>query len=155
MLLAVVSCGSAEPPVVENLPDDFAPAKGPIRNTDEPEDYRHPEFTVSAFGGDLLGIDRGEWGGKLFFRGSDGSTVDLVPENVQAILPRCNRSYWPVSPLAGLWCSLCCSEQREWGCHDPAFASVGRAADGDRDVRIDGRHQIRNIHWRTQGPPFT
>lgn len=46
-----------------------------------------PQHTLVAFGGTLLGHDRGEWGGRLAFRDADGRVSEIFRENVRAILP--------------------------------------------------------------------
>ena len=46
-----------------------------------------PQFTTRSFGGELLGYDVGEWGGKLAFRDANGHVTDVIPDNVHAIIP--------------------------------------------------------------------
>lgn len=41
--------------------------------------------SLSAFGGRLVGTDRGEFGGELIFRTRDGSIQSVLMENVQGI----------------------------------------------------------------------
>jgi len=45
-----------------------------------------PDFTLAAFGGYLLGADRGEWGGELMFRDRNGAIHRLVDRNVRGII---------------------------------------------------------------------
>lgn len=47
-----------------------------------------PDHSLSAFGGTLLGHDRGEWGGRLAFRDPAGKISEIFRENVQAIVLR-------------------------------------------------------------------
>ena len=49
-------------------------------------DLSKPDAKVAAFGGELLGFDHGEWGGKLAFR-KNGKITDVLNENVKAIVP--------------------------------------------------------------------
>lgn len=46
-----------------------------------------PQFTARSFGGELLGYDVGEWGGKLAFRDAKGHVTDVISDNVHAIIP--------------------------------------------------------------------
>ena len=41
--------------------------------------------SLSAFGGRLVGTDRGEFGGELVFRARDGSIQSVLKDNVQGI----------------------------------------------------------------------
>ncbi|MGC1551108.1 MAG: hypothetical protein WA777_21500, partial [Rhodanobacter sp.] len=45
-----------------------------------------PNFALAAFGGHLLGADRGEWGGELVFRDNDGIIHRLIDRNVHGIV---------------------------------------------------------------------
>jgi hypothetical protein len=45
-----------------------------------------PDFRLSAFGGELLGSDRGEWGGELVFRDRGGAIHPLTNGNVRGIV---------------------------------------------------------------------
>ena len=45
-----------------------------------------PTHILDAYGGLLLGSDRGEWGGELMFRSRDGSLYRLLDRNVQGII---------------------------------------------------------------------
>jgi len=45
-----------------------------------------PDHSLDAFGGRLLGVDRGEWGGKLLFQDADGNLDTVLTENVQGIV---------------------------------------------------------------------
>ena len=49
-------------------------------------DSNKPDAKIDAFGGELLGFDHGEWGGKLVFR-KNGKITDILNENVKAIVP--------------------------------------------------------------------
>ncbi|MGN2251372.1 hypothetical protein ACFWZ1_14975 [Frateuria sp. GZRe14] len=46
-----------------------------------------PDHVVDAWGGQLLGSDRGEWGGELVFRDAKGTIHPLLKHNVQGIVP--------------------------------------------------------------------
>ena len=70
LLLACAGC-SPEPP---------ARQAAPVQRT-EVIDHALP-----AFGGELLGTDRGEWIGKLMFRDADGDVRTLLDENVRGIV---------------------------------------------------------------------
>lgn len=43
------------------------------------------EHRIAAFGGELLGSDRGEFGGELAFRSQEGRIIPLVGKNVKAL----------------------------------------------------------------------
>ena len=45
-----------------------------------------PDYSLDAFGGHLLGTDRGEWIGKLMFQDADGNLTTLLNENVHGIV---------------------------------------------------------------------
>jgi hypothetical protein len=45
-----------------------------------------PDYSLDAFGGHLLGTDRGEWIGKLMFQDADGHLTTLLNENVHGIV---------------------------------------------------------------------
>lgn len=45
-----------------------------------------PAHTLHVFGGMLLGVDNGEWGGNLTFEDAAGDSVELLRENVQGIV---------------------------------------------------------------------
>jgi hypothetical protein len=45
-----------------------------------------PDYSLEAFGGRLLGTDRGEWIGKLMFQDSDGNLSTILAENVHGIV---------------------------------------------------------------------
>lgn len=45
-----------------------------------------PDYSLDAFGGRLLGIDRGEWIGKLIFQDSAGNLQTILNENVHGIV---------------------------------------------------------------------
>jgi len=45
-----------------------------------------PDHSLDAFGGHLLGTDRGEWIGKLMFQDADGNLTTLLNENVHGIV---------------------------------------------------------------------
>ena len=49
-------------------------------------DNSKPDITIDAFGGRLLGFDRGEWGGRLAFE-EKGKARTVLQENVKAIIP--------------------------------------------------------------------
>ena len=49
-------------------------------------DVTKPDHVLPAFGGMLLGTDRGEWIGELAFQGSDGSFETVLKENVHGIV---------------------------------------------------------------------
>lgn len=44
------------------------------------------DYVFNAFGGELLGADRGEWGGELVFRDANGSVHPLLKRNVRGIV---------------------------------------------------------------------
>ena len=44
-----------------------------------------PQIGIPAYGGLILGSDRGEWGGELAFRGPDGNVQVFLHEPVEAI----------------------------------------------------------------------
>ena len=44
------------------------------------------DHSLAAFGGHLLGTDRGEWVGKLTFQDANGNLVALINENVHGIV---------------------------------------------------------------------
>jgi len=44
------------------------------------------EYTFAAFGGELLGADRGEWGGELVFRDASGTVHPVLQRNVHGIV---------------------------------------------------------------------
>lgn len=44
------------------------------------------DYTYAAFDGELLGADRGEWGGELVFRDASGAVQTLLRQNVRGIL---------------------------------------------------------------------
>lgn len=44
------------------------------------------EYSLPAFGGRLLGVDGGEWGGSLMFEDAQGEKVLLLKENVRGIV---------------------------------------------------------------------
>jgi hypothetical protein len=45
-----------------------------------------PDYSLDAFGGHLLGTDRGEWIGKLMFQDADGNLSTILAENVHGIV---------------------------------------------------------------------
>lgn len=45
-----------------------------------------PDHSLNAFGGHLLGTNRGEWIGKLIFRDADGNLDTVLTENVHGIV---------------------------------------------------------------------
>lgn len=45
-----------------------------------------PDHSLDAFGGQLLGTDRGEWIGKLMFQDADGKLETILNENVHGIV---------------------------------------------------------------------
>jgi len=45
-----------------------------------------PDYSLDAFGGRLLGTDRGEWIGKLMFQDADGNLGTVLNENVHGIV---------------------------------------------------------------------
>lgn len=44
------------------------------------------DYTYAAFNGELLGADRGEWGGELVFRGAGGTVQAVLRRNVRGIV---------------------------------------------------------------------
>jgi hypothetical protein len=46
-----------------------------------------PNYALSVYGGQLLGGDRGEWGGELVYRDKDGAIHRLLEDNVLGIVP--------------------------------------------------------------------
>lgn len=44
-----------------------------------------PDYALAAYGGQLLGGDRGEWGGELVFREQNGTVHRLLAHNVHGI----------------------------------------------------------------------
>ncbi len=46
----------------------------------------HPLYELHAFGGELMGDDRGEWGGELMFRDQHGALHRMLGKNVHGIL---------------------------------------------------------------------
>jgi hypothetical protein len=46
-----------------------------------------PDYVLSVYGGQLLGGDRGEWGGELLFRDKAGGIHRLLEHNVVGIVP--------------------------------------------------------------------
>ncbi|WP_148040948.1 hypothetical protein [Montanilutibacter psychrotolerans] len=49
-----------------------------------------PDHSLDAFGGRLLGVDRGEWIGKLLFQDADGTLDTVLAENVHGIVRNSN-----------------------------------------------------------------
>lgn len=47
--------------------------------------HEAPAYALAAYGGQLLGGDRGEWGGELLFRGKEGEIHRLLEKNVHGI----------------------------------------------------------------------
>lgn len=45
-----------------------------------------PDYVLAAFGGQLLGADRGEWGGELVFRDAGGTVHPMLKGNVRGIV---------------------------------------------------------------------
>lgn len=45
-----------------------------------------PDYVLAAFGGRLLGADRGEWGGELVFRDAGGTVHPVLKGNVRGIV---------------------------------------------------------------------
>jgi hypothetical protein len=45
-----------------------------------------PDHSLDAFGGHLLGTDRGEWIGRLMFQDADGHLETILNENVHGIV---------------------------------------------------------------------
>jgi hypothetical protein len=45
-----------------------------------------PDYSLDAFGGHLLGTDRGEWIGELMFQNADGDLETILKENVLGIV---------------------------------------------------------------------
>ena len=60
--------------------------EGTAASTRHKFDLAKPDVSSEAFGGTLLGFDRGEYGGKLIFD-KGGRAVDVLDENVKAIVP--------------------------------------------------------------------
>ncbi len=79
---------SVQPP----LPVEFshltyeAPSPGfPVEGIPRTLVVRKPAFVLAAFGGYLMGGNRGEWGGELVFRGPDGKIEVLLEKNIEGI----------------------------------------------------------------------
>lgn len=99
-----------------------------------------PDFIFPAFGGVLLGSDRGEWGGELVFRDRSGTLQRLVDQNVRGIV-RMPSGIVVFTGLAHL------------GMSAGAIYSVSRRADGSVVATLI--RQLRGapgaIRWTTQG----
>lgn len=74
--------------------EDFAQFAYPTEVIGYGEDGRHvkmiefvPNHVLAAFDGQLLGGDRGEWGGELVFRDRDAVIHRMLEHNVLAIIP--------------------------------------------------------------------
>lgn len=47
---------------------------------------QEPDYVLAVFGGQLLGADRGEWGGELVFRDAGGTVHPVLKGNVRGIV---------------------------------------------------------------------
>jgi hypothetical protein len=56
------------------------------RTPTKAQDILVPDYSLEAFGGRLLGTDRGEWIGKLMFQDADGNLSTILAENVHGIV---------------------------------------------------------------------
>jgi hypothetical protein len=63
--------------------------------------YVEPGLAVQAFGGWLLGSNRGEWGGELAFKSPDGPVIILAEDNIVEII-RMPSTFVAVAGLAHL-----------------------------------------------------
>jgi hypothetical protein len=99
-----------------------------------------PNFVFPAFGGELLGSDRGEWGGELVFRDGGGAIHPLINRNVRGIAPM----PFGVAVFTGL---------AHLGMSAGNIYSVARRADGA--VAATLIHNLRGspeaIRWTTSG----
>ena len=84
---------SASLNVSSSSPEDFAQFAYPVEVVGYGEDGKHvktisvePKHVLAAFGGHLLGGDRGEWGGELVFRDRDAVNHLLLNQDVRAII---------------------------------------------------------------------
>lgn len=99
-----------------------------------------PDFVLPAFGGELLGADRGEWGGELMFRDRDGALSRLLGRNVRGIV----QMPFGIVVFTGL---------AHLSSSTGGIYSVARRADGTMAAtlihKLDGAPSA--IRWTTQG----
>ncbi len=99
-----------------------------------------PDFIFPAFEGELLGSDRGEWGGELVFRDQSGTIHRLINRDVRGIV----RMPFGIVVFTGL---------AHMGSSTGNIYSVARRADGA--VAATLIHDLRGspdaIRWTTRG----
>lgn len=76
---------AAQPVGIATAPDAGAPRPG-IAQAPAPQTRRHGEHSLPAFGGLLIGTDRGEWIGRLQFQDPAGGLHTLLEKNVLGIV---------------------------------------------------------------------
>jgi hypothetical protein len=76
------------------ISDEVSSLTYPVQVVGYGEDGKHaknlnvtPDYALSIYGGQLLGGDRGEWGGELVFRDKAGVIHPLLNHNVVGIVP--------------------------------------------------------------------
>jgi len=99
-----------------------------------------PVFTLSAFDGELLGSDRGEWGGELVFRDRIGAVHRLINRDVRGIV----RMPFGIVVFTGL---------AHMGSSTGGIYSVARRTDGAVAATLihDLRGAPEAIRWTTRG----
>jgi len=80
-----MSAATAQPAGIATAPDSSAPRPDRV-NGPAPEPRRHPERSLQAFGGLLIGTDQGEWIGRLQFQDPAGGLRTILEENVLGIV---------------------------------------------------------------------
>lgn len=99
-----------------------------------------PDFVFPAFGGELLGSDRGEWGGELVFRDQGGVIHPLTNRNVRGIV----RMPFGIVVFTGL---------AHMGMSAGNIYRVARRADGAVEATLlhDLSGSPEAIRWTTRG----